>query len=77
MISRPSNPIEPAEYALTATPTPRTFEPTALAAPRLPLVPVEQLRALVERLLEERAGHVVLLAAGVGSRRTAPCPRAR
>src|SRR5436190_5813006 len=27
MTRSPSNPIDPAEYALTATPTPRTFEP--------------------------------------------------
>jgi hypothetical protein len=27
MTRSPSNPIDPAEYALTATPMPRTFEP--------------------------------------------------
>jgi hypothetical protein len=33
MMKRPSNPVEPATKVLTATPTPRTFEPL-----RLPLV---------------------------------------
>ena len=28
MTNRPSNPVEPATNVLTATPTPRTFEPT-------------------------------------------------
>ena len=32
MTNRPSNPVEPATNVLTATPTPRTFEPTALSA---------------------------------------------
>ena len=62
MMNRPSKPIEPPENALTATPTPRTLVPTALAAARLLLVPLEQLGALVERFLDERARHVRLLA---------------
>ena len=59
MTNRPSNPIEPATNVLTATPTPRTFDAVALAALRLALVPLEQLGALVERLLDERARHVL------------------
>ena len=49
----------------------------ALAAPRLPLVPPEQLGALVERLLQERARRVVPRAPARSARRTAPCLRAR
>ena len=69
MMNRPSNPIEPPENALIATPAPRTFDADALAAARLLLFPVEELGALVERFLDERAGHVRLL---VARRRAGP-----
>ena len=49
----------------------------ALAAARHPLVPVEHLDALVERLLDERAGRVGALAAADWADRTAPCLPAR
>ena len=69
MMNRPSKPIEPPEYGLTATPMPRALLPLLLAAVATPSsLPLEQLAALVERFLDERAGHVGLLA--VGQRRT-------
>ena len=78
MTNRPSNPTEPALYVLTATPTPRTFDAVALAALRLALVPLEELGALVERLLDERAGDVLPhLPSGRPAGRTAPCRPAR
>jgi hypothetical protein len=48
MTRRPSKPIDPAEYALTATPTPRTFEPTRFA-PAHAALPFEQIGAFVPR----------------------------
>ena len=60
MTSRPSNPIDPAEEG--ARPPRRRRAPSMpvrCAAARLALLPVEQLGALVERFLEERAGRVV------------------
>ena len=62
MTSSPSKPIEPAVYELTATPEPRTFVPTRLAAARLLLFPAEQLRALVERFLHDARRDATALA---------------
>ena len=70
MMNRPSKPIEPPEYGLTATPMPRALVSLLLAAVRRLLrVPLEQLAALVERFLDERARDVRLLAV-----RAAPGP---
>ena len=73
-------PVEPdgarRRNVLIETPTPRTFVPFALAGARLSLVPLELLRAAVERFLDERAGGVGLLASH-RTVRTSLCPPGR
>ena len=58
MTNSPSKPTEPAMYGLTATPIPRTFEPSRCLRTCLAPFPLEQLGAAIERFLHERARHV-------------------
>jgi hypothetical protein len=53
-----SKPTEPAPCGPTATPMPRIFDPS-LSGSRLALVPVEQRRTAIERLLYESTRDMV------------------
>ena len=56
--NRPSKPVEPATNVLDGDADAAHLRSLTLAALRLALVPLEQLGAAIERLLDERAGRI-------------------